>query len=548
MMTPSDQIPEPTAPSSVAAQIALGAGRERRLHPLSWLFVLLDQLRQFALPLIALLFFGRGGGDNTWEWFGLVGVGVLTLLAVVRYFTYRFRLQGDELVIRSGVLHKNVRHIPLARIQNVALKRNVLHRMFGVAEVRLESAVGGVSAEAQMRVLSLRDAHALEVMVRSQGVVCGAEEAETEPEHGELLLTLPTAELIRLGLTSNRGLLIGAAGFGAFSQFDGDGFGQLLSAWGNSMFGFARDLHLDWAQWLLAALLLASVLVLVLRVFSVLLVVLKFHGFRLSELDRRLRAGSPNGREDRTESGLRAGRPNGREERTESVLSVESGLLTRIRSHAPLHKIQHWTVRESLLQRWFARRSLNVETAVLQMANEAQAVSELVPIASPARVDELLARWLPWLQWDAIEWQPLHPRAWRRLLFWPVGFTVLGSALLCLRFGPLGLLALALLPWWVLRARHVARRSNWAVTDRVLIRRSGWLDRKISFAEIAKLQGLQVLQSPFDRRHGMASLVADTAGANPLGHRLELDFLPEATARELYARLGAQVARSTLRW
>ena len=118
-MTPSDQTSEAAAPapSSVAAQIALGAGRERRLHPLSWVFVLLDQLRQFALPLIALLFFGRGGGGNTWEWFGLVGVGVLTLLAVVRYFTYRFRLQGGELVIRSGVLHKNVRHIPLARIQ-----------------------------------------------------------------------------------------------------------------------------------------------------------------------------------------------------------------------------------------------------------------------------------------------------------------------------------------------------------------------------------------------------------------------------------------------
>lgn len=519
MMTPSDQTSDaaaPTpAPSSVAAQIALGAGRERRLHPLSWLFVLLDQLRQFALPLIALLFFGRGGGGNTWEWFGLVGVGVLTLLAVVRYFTYRFRLQGGELVIRSGVLHKNVRHIPLARIQNVALKRNVLHRMFGVAEVRLESAVGGVSAEAQMRVLSLRDAHALEVMVRSQGTE-SAQETEAEPEHGELLLALPTSEVIKLGLTSNRGLLIGAAGVGVFSQFDGEGYGKLAVAWSESLFGFARDLHLGWMQWLLAVVLLSAGLVLVLRVFSVLLVLLQFHGFRLSELDRRL--------------------------------SIESGLLTRIRSHAPLHKIQHWTVRESLLQRWISRRSLSVETAVLQMANEAQAVSELAPIASPARVDALLARWLPWLQWDAIEWQPLHPRAWRRMLFWPAGFTLIGSALLCLRFGPLGLLALGLLPWWVLRARHVARRSSWAVTERVLIRRSGWLDRKISFAEITKLQGLQVLQSPFDRRHGMASLVADTAGANPLGHRLELHFLPEITARELYARLGAQVARSSLRW
>jgi hypothetical protein len=46
----------------------------------------------------------------------------------------------------------------------------------------------------------------------------------------------------------------------------------------------------------------------------------------------------------------------------------------------------------------------------------------------------------------------------------------------------------------------------------------------------------------------MATLVADTAGASPLGHRLELNYLPEEVARALYARLGARVARSTLRW
>ena len=33
-------------------------GQEHRLHPLSWLFVLLAQLKQFILPLVVLLFAG----------------------------------------------------------------------------------------------------------------------------------------------------------------------------------------------------------------------------------------------------------------------------------------------------------------------------------------------------------------------------------------------------------------------------------------------------------------------------------------------------------
>jgi putative membrane protein len=515
MTTPSELV---AAPSEALAQVALGAGRERRLHPWSWLFVLLEQLRQFALPLIALLFFGGRGSGQAWEWFGLVGVALLTGLAVVRYFTYRFRIEHGELVIRSGILHRNVRHIPLARIQNIALKRNVLHRLFGVAEVKLESAVGGISAEAQMRVLSLRDAHALEVLARSEhrGGAAAEPGDDVEPERGELLLQLPTLELIKLGMTSNRGLLVGAAGFGVFSQFDGAGFGRQLASWATSSLGYARDLHLGWDDWLLGGTLALVALVATLRALSVLLMLLQFHGFQLHQLDRRL--------------------------------SVESGLLTRLRSHAPLRKIQHWTLHDGLLHRWFRRRSLRVETAVLQTASNSHSLTQPVPIAPPATIDALLGRWLPWLRWDELDWQPLHPRAWRRLSFWPALLTLIVTAGAAVRVGLPALALLVLLPLWLWRARLVAARAHWAVTDKALFWRSGWLDRKLSFAEIAKLQGLRLLQSPFDRRHGMASLVADTAGASPMGHRLELHYLPEAAARALYERLGAQLAHSTLRW
>ena len=41
-------------------------GQEHRLHPLSWLFVLLAQLKQFILPLLVLLFAGRGDRNDLW--------------------------------------------------------------------------------------------------------------------------------------------------------------------------------------------------------------------------------------------------------------------------------------------------------------------------------------------------------------------------------------------------------------------------------------------------------------------------------------------------
>ena len=106
----------PDAPSPDAAPDATVTA-ERRLHPMSWLFVLVQQLKQFVLPLVALLVFGRGDRNELWP---LIGVAVLVVLSLWQYFTYRYGVAGDHLVVRSGLLERSQRVIPFARIHNVA--------------------------------------------------------------------------------------------------------------------------------------------------------------------------------------------------------------------------------------------------------------------------------------------------------------------------------------------------------------------------------------------------------------------------------------------
>ena len=67
-----------TTPESrdASATPASAGDAERRLHPMSWLFVLLQQLKQFIVPLIALLVFGQGDRNELWP---LIGVGVLAV-------------------------------------------------------------------------------------------------------------------------------------------------------------------------------------------------------------------------------------------------------------------------------------------------------------------------------------------------------------------------------------------------------------------------------------------------------------------------------------
>jgi putative membrane protein len=506
-MTATDSAPVPTGPVIAEATTT----PERRLHPLSWLFVLLQQLKQFIVPLLALFLFKQGDRNELWP---LIGVGVLALVSVWRYFTYRYHIDADRLVIRSGVLHRSLRVIPFARIHNVAVHQSLLHRMFGVAEVRLESA-GGQKPEAQMRVLTLADALALEALVRRSGDVAATVAAmPTEPD---TLLQLPPMEVLRLGLVSNRGLIVLGGAFAAASQVSPRLLPNLFEQWGKGLFGWAGQHHFGPTQYALAAASFVLVFVLLLRLFSIALALLQYYGFRLDRNGRRL--------------------------------TVERGLLTRLRTSTSTRRIQAWTLREGLLHRLLKRRSLGIDSAVAEQHDQQQrTLRELAPIATPERCDELVRELLPRAAWPPASWQSLHRRAWLRLCLPGVLLAMVAATGLYWRFGNWGLLALLWLPWALFSAWQQARRSGYALDAELVAVRGGWWSRHWRFAEIDKLQVLQLTQSPFDRHHGMATLWLDTAGAGALSVPLRIRYIAEQDARALFEHLGAQVAKRRLQW
>ncbi|MGQ4660440.1 PH domain-containing protein [Lysobacter sp. F6437] len=497
--------PQPPAPTASATDA------ERRLHPMSWLFVLLAQLKQFIVPLLALLVFGQGDRNELWP---LIGVGVLALVSLWQYFTYRYGVAGDALVVRSGLLERSLRVIPFARIHNVALQQSMLHRVFGVAEVRLESA-GGKKPEAEMRVLKLEDALALETLVRQRGRAAGPAAAAASVA-SDTLLELSPGEVLRLGLVSNRGLILVAAAFGGASQFNRELIPNLFEHWGKALFGWAGERHFGVAEYAVAAISLALLAVLLMRLLSIVLALLQYYGFRLSEHGRRL--------------------------------TVERGLLARWRTSVSRRRIQAWTLREGLLHRWLRRQTLEVDTAVGEQQNQQRALREVAPIAPPGKCAELVAHLLPAKGWDSLSWQPLPPRSWWRLWLPSVPWVLLAAAVLAWNLGGWGLLALAWLPWSAFKARRRAARAAWALGDELVAIREGWINRYWRFAEIDKLQALQLTRNPVDRRCGTATVWLDTAGAGAMSPPLRVRFLPLAEAQALYATLSREVARRPLRW
>lgn len=498
-----------------------------RLHPVSLLFGIGSAARNLLLPGVLVLFASRGG--NYEAWFMVLFVPAVASY-LLRYLTYGYRLAGEEMIVRDGILTRNERHIPYARIQNIDLVQNPLHRLFRVAVVRLETASGG-RPEAVIRVLSLAQIEAMRRRVfEGRGVpytafvqdAAAAEAPEASTPAVRRLLALPTSEIVRYGLISNRGLVVVAAATGLLFQAGIDDVierslglaARTFESWSLPFGGRALPIAL------VALAGVAAVLVLM-RVLSVSWAVLRLHGFTLTLRGEDLRA--------------------------------EYGLLTRVSATIPRHRIQLLSVHSSWLHRRFRRVSLYIETAGGGADPEEGArVSErqwLAPVLAEGRAADLIREVLPEIDLDAAGWHPIEPRAWRRLLTRGLVLVAVLAAVPLAAFGAWGLIVPALgIPWALFHARRWTRSAAWAETASTVMFRSGWWNRRLSVVRQAKIQALGLHRTPFDRRTGMATVAVDTAGAGTLGHRVHIPFLAEADARSLADRLYAAAGRLEFRW
>ncbi|MBD8527481.1 PH domain-containing protein [Pseudoxanthomonas sp. CAU 1598] len=491
--------------SDSESKVVPASEAERRLHPWSWLFVLIEQLKSFVLPLLLLWLFGRGGDWQ--EYAAAVATVVLTVSAVYRYFTYRFRIDSRELVIRSGLLARNVRHLPFKRIQHVELRQNLLHRAFGVAQLRLESATGGDESEAVMNVLALDEARSIEARIRAGAGEQAQVDSSSAHSEQSVRLQLPIAELLRLGLTRNHGWVVVGAAFGIGWQIDDGALFSGIKQGFQAVYAWASQWHDSLA---LSAVLLLLVLLFVaaLRLVGTVVVLLRYYDFRLHDQGRQL--------------------------------ALEAGLLTRYRQQIPLSKVQRWVVETPWLLRLLGRSSASVETAGRgQREEDSAGRGVVVPIARAGQLNELLSEWGLGQALQAADWRPIHPRAWRRWLiadcFWPafvwlIALLNLGSDVL-----PLGLLLLlpAFLSW------RSAVNARFAFDGERLLWRRGGLSETVELVEVDRIQSISLRQSPLDRRAGMINVAIDTAGASQWRGIMLLRSLAAEDARALADRLAA---------
>jgi putative membrane protein len=179
----------------------------QRLHPLSPIVRGGRATIAIAILLAPAVLNGRGVSQEIPQ---LAGVVLLVLLGFISWIVTRWRIEGGDLHIETGVLRRRSTRFPLAQVQAVDIVRPGLARLFQVAELRLR--MGGASgATARLAYVREREAEPLRerVLELARGGSSDTAEQDERPRSERpaerVLTTVPSPLLAAAILVSDVG-------------------------------------------------------------------------------------------------------------------------------------------------------------------------------------------------------------------------------------------------------------------------------------------------------------------------------------------------------
>lgn len=521
------------------------------LHHFSLIFEVATRIRQNLIPAFFASFSVVSGGIIG-LYIGASVFGIAVLFAVIRYFTFRYQVIGNELHVEQGLVFRQQKAIPLDRIQNVDSVQNIFHRMFKVAEVRIETASGS-EPEATMRVLGLQQLQQLrnslhhahtDVVVDSlnEDNPVIAKSPTQELKAGEPVLAISSKQLVQLGLMSNRGQILAGIVLGYLVQgptssmipswlnpfrslgnldpSNRDSVRNAIRGVGSDTTGAVTSLGGYIHQWGTTGIVLFGVvafllLIAVFRLFSAIWHVLRFYDYRLT-----LHGDS---------------------------LHVHCGLFTKISATIPRNRIQVISLNQTWLMKFLGFVSVQLETSGGSEESGEDATQTMgrkwfIPIMKATELERVLPTLNRNLSWTPgqYDWRSLSKRAFSRTCRWPIiiGIVVVAIGisifvglektfgLWIAVWGGLGAAVLTLVEWKQSKSRKYAR------AERFLVYQTGVFRKITSICFLDRVQSIRLSQSPFDRRWAMATLHFDTAGSGGLDHELKVELLDEDFAHQ----------------
>jgi putative membrane protein len=472
----------------------------QRLDPRMLLVHPVKELIRFLPVLVGLFVAGTasGGSGDWWQFFGIV---VPVSLGVMRYFTTYFRIADQRVELRRGLVNRHVLSTPLDRVRTVDITASPIHRLLGLTTVRVGTGTASNDDEDRLDLDGLPTDRARQLRADLLPVG-GTDPAGTtdRPRPADRTVLVFDPAWVRFAPLTSSGLVIAAATLGVITQAVNTfgGFNRLDPQ------RFADDAS-GWSVWAAVPLGLIA-LVLVVAALSIGGYLLTNWGFTLTH------TGSARG----------------------GAWHLRRGLLTTRETTLDDERVRGVSVGEPLGLRLAGGGRAS---AIVTGLDRRQAVSSLLVPPAPRSVVVGVAGAV--LGTDSPLTTPLvghGPRArtrrFTRALTPAVAALAAALLLVLLTDIPAWLLAVVALgvPVALALAADRARALGHALVDGHVVARSGSLDRRREALEVGGVIGWNFRSTWFQRRAGLLSLVATTAGGR---QAVTVPDVPDAAALAL---------------
>ncbi|QYJ74671.1 PH domain-containing protein [Shewanella sp. FJAT-52076] len=435
----------------------------------------------------------------------LVLLGILTF-ALVQYATYRFRPGSHKLEVRRGLFFKRKDELPLDKIQNVRLDQPFYFKPLLLCTLVVETA-GSRKDEVQIAAMPMSDAMALKShLLQKPAEAVTHQEEQTD----SLLLERGGKPLFLFGLYHNN--------FVWFMVFAGSIMGQLpVETWFESL-GLNTFLRIEsqgplWGTLSVIALILLGYLCFAL--ISVMFAFLKYYPYRL-----KLGA--------------------------ESTLERTGGILAHQQDALAMKRIQLVEFNQPPIARLLKRWTVFFRQVQGHEVEQHLKLPLLIPSVTPDELPPLFAQLKALPGKDSLppsvhELRPIHSGWLKRRLafFWlPALLTMLISRELVVMEFALTVAILGSIGLW-LRFKHWGYRHD----DTLVWQRTGLLGQSLKRVPLYKVQHVSLLQSPGQRKKGLATLELGLASG-----KIYLPWIPYSEARTIALAALTQLDKHRGNW
>lgn len=430
-------------------------------------------LRQLWPFLLILLLNPKGRSAENFTLIILALGGVSALASMFSYFRFYFLVENGQFILQQGFFRRSVVSIPLDRIQSVTFQQNVLHRLFGVVGVDIDTA-GSQGSEASILALSQAKAEELrDYLMQFRQEQAQESEATSSPQW---LLSLQPADLLRIGLGQNHlrtaGILLALAIGFLDDVREALGMKSLpIEEW------IQQGAGLEFLGW---ALSLGILLLLVAFLGTLILTVVRHYDFRVRETARGF--------------------------------YLSGGLFNRRELSAVKSKIQfmRWQT-NPLLQRFhlYAVRLFQAASESVQARTSIQ-----IPGAYPEQLEVLQESYFPGFSQEETTSYPVDKQYFIRRFLWLgllPGVGLLLGTLVMQSFGTYTWLGIFWIPFSWFWHRHAWRNWSLALSPKGLQVQYGVWTRTGILLEWKHVQSVEINQSPFQQRAQLADITFYTA-------------------------------------